>query len=619
MSKKRVCLCSCVCLLALLPTAQADLLTDWEAAISTGTPLHWYKFNETSGTDCKDSGSGKLDGTYDGVQLGQEGFLGPASAAGFDRSASNRVDFAGAANLTGPWTVEYVVMTTKPAAANDSMALHDSDTTSVRLAGWTSVGEAGFTLYGVADYQFTPAAGRTLQDLVAPKDTWIHLAFRRSTTGTQVFFNGELLGTSASTIEFPRLRIGAHGVGPADMLQGALDEAVIYDRALSDSDILAHASLLGLAPLKARNPSPVDGDLAVVMPLLQWSPGLGAQLHTVYLGTTPDLSEANLVASRTPVTMYYMALGLQPGTTYYWRVDEIEKNGTTIHGGDVWTFTAQGLAAYHPDPADGAVDAAPAPVLTWLPGQATLKHHVYFGIGSDAVSQGAADVDQGEVEEATFTPGDLESIATYHWRVDELVVGGTVVTGPVWSFTTFLLVDDFESYNDDEGQGTRIYETWIDGYADGSSGSTVGNTQPPFAEQTIIHGGLQSMPLDYNNVNPPFYSEAVREFSPVQDWTLNAADTLVLYVRGRAANGVAPLYLAIEDASKHVVVIVYPDPAVVTTATWTAWKVPFSELAGVNMAGVKKMYIGLGDRDAPTQGGAGRIYFDDIRVIRAMP
>ena len=38
--------------------------------------------------------------------------------------------------------------------------------------------------------------------------------------------------------------------------------------------------------------------------------------------------------------------------------------------------------------------------------------------------------------------------------------------------------------------------------------------QAPFAEQTIVHGGKQSMPLDYNNVKTPFYSEAEREFAP---------------------------------------------------------------------------------------------------------
>jgi hypothetical protein len=111
-----------------------------------------------------------------------------------------------------------------------------------------------------------------------------------------------------------------------------------------------------------------------------------------------------------------------------------------------------------------------------------------------------------------------------------------VKAGPVWSFTTFLPVDDFESYTDEENRGTRIYETWLDGYVDGSSGSVVGNLDPPFAEQTIVRSGRQAMPFEYNNVGTPFFSEARVEFSPAADWTAGDIDTLVLHVRGQAVD-----------------------------------------------------------------------------------
>jgi len=611
--KKWLSLMSCVCLLALLGVVQADPLADWEKAITAGNPLHWYKFNETSGTDCLDSGSGKLNGKYDGPTPGQVGFFGSASAATFTRSGgTNTAVFAGTANLAGQWTVEYVVMSTKAAAANDSMALHDSDTTSIRLAGWTAVGEVGFTLYGVADYQFTPSAGYTLQNLIAPQNEWIHLTFRNNGSGTQVFVNGELMGTSTSSVDLPRLRIGGRGAGPADWLQGVLDEAVVYNRALSDQDILAHAKIVGIAATKARNPLPADGATAVAMPLFQWKAGLGALLHNVYISTTPNLTEANLVAARQPFAMVYYVQGLTPGATYYWRVDEIDATGV-IQAGNVWSFVAQDLKAYRPTPADGANDAAPAPVLTWLPGQTAIKHHLYLGDSSDAVTQGVAAADKGELTNPTFAPGALESLATYYWRVDETVASGTVRTGSVWKFTTCLSVDDFESYADDEG--SRIYETWIDGWTNGT-GSTVGYQSAPFAEQKIVHSGKQSMPLDYNNVNSPFYSEAEREFAPTEDWTANGADTLVLYVQGRAGNALIPVYVALEDASKHVGVVAYPDAAIMGTAKWTQWKIPLSDFAGVNLAKVKKMYLGVGDRKVPAAGGAGRIFIDDIQVIR---
>ena len=368
----------------------------------------------------------------------------------------------------------------------------------------------------------------------------------------------------------------------------------------------------------ASGPNPANGALAVTAPLFQWAPGDGARFHEVYVGTTPDLSSANLVQPRSPIAMYWYPQPLTPGATYYWRVDEIEADGVTVHAGDVWNFTTQALTAYHPDPADKATDVSPAPTLIWLPGQAVMQHHLYFSDTLEAVQQGNAGADKGELKDPTFALGDLGTLATYYWRVDEIVAGGSPRLGAVWSFTTCLPVEDFESYNDDDGKGTRIYETWIDGYLDGSSGSTVGNTEAPFAEQTIVHGGKQSMPLDYNNVNSPFYSEAVREFAPAQNWAANDVNELVLYVCGLAMNTAAPLYVAVEDASKKVGVVVHPDPAVVTSMKWVQWKIPFRAFtdAGVNMTRVKKMYLGVGDKTTPAKGGTGRIFIDDLRIAR---
>ena len=115
MGKKMIYLSCSVCMLMCAAPAQADL-AEWEAAIGAADPLHWYKFDEASGTDCIDSGSAGLNGTYDGVSLNQQGLFGLGTAAEFDRTGANRVDFAGATDLPGPWTVEYVVKTTKAAA-----------------------------------------------------------------------------------------------------------------------------------------------------------------------------------------------------------------------------------------------------------------------------------------------------------------------------------------------------------------------------------------------------------------------------------------------------------------------------------------------------------------------
>ncbi len=366
----------------------------------------------------------------------------------------------------------------------------------------------------------------------------------------------------------------------------------------------------------ARGPNPADGAPAVLMPLLRWTAGDGALLHDVYVGTSPDLGPADLAASHIPVCLYYHARGIEAGTTYYWRVDEIAADGKTVCPGNVWSFTAQALTAYKPDPADGAGATSPGATLTWLPGAGALKHHVYFGESLEAVQQGAAEVDRGTSTETRFAPGTLESLRTYYWRVDEIGAADAVKTGPVWSFTTYLPIDDFESYTDDLAAKTTIFDTWIDGLTNGLSGSVVGYPTAPFAEQKIVHGGKQSMPLDYNNIKSPFYSEAQREFTPAQDWTVGDASTLVLSVRGRFGNGPASMYLAIKDASSRTATVIHPDAAVVSATRWSEWKIPLSSPAGVNLAKVKQITIGLGNKADPKAGGAGRIYIDDIYVTK---
>jgi hypothetical protein len=282
------------------------------------------------------------------------------------------------------------------------------------------------------------------------------------------------------------------------------------------------------------------------------------------------------------------------------------------------------LRATDPYPANTAVNATSIPVLHWTAGERATGHDVYLGDSAEAVANAdtaTAGIYQGRQQDAEFDPGSLEGNKTYYWRVDEVNEANarSPWTGAVWTFTTadFLVVDDFESYTDI--LGSSIFDTWLDDWdiiITGGGGIIVGYADAPFAEQTIVHSGGQSMPLDYNNVPTPHYSETERTFDPVQDWTVNGVDTLVLYVRGKVGNVAAPLYVALEDSASKSATVTHPDAAIANAATWTEWKIPLSQFAPVNPAKIKKMYIGLGDKAHPTAGGHGQIFVDDIRVIK---
>jgi hypothetical protein len=596
-SKTTMLLCAALVVVLTGSAAGAD--------VTAGLVGHWPLNGDTLDV----SGQGR-DGTLVGdAHLIDDGVFGGALELDGDGDYVEMTGYKGP--LQSPWTLSCWVKTT--------------GTGDMDILSWGTEG-GGLKVefrFNAGLLRIEHGNGNIRGDAPANDGEWHHAVAQLpqgvTIKGVLFFLDGKPLGIFAigngdnpfNITEGADFNIGRSGPRADRYFTGAIDDVRIYDRLLTPEEI----KQIGAQP-KARKPNPANGAVGVNLPLLQWTPGDTATLHTVYLGTSPDLTEADQVAARQPLAAYYHAPGLQPGTTYYWRVDETEADMSTLHTGDVWSFIAQALTAYGPSPADGANSAAPSPTLNWLPGQAALEHHVYFGAARDAVAQGDKTTDKGLLKETTFAPGALDEATTYYWRVDEVVAGGTVRTGPVWSFTTILLVDDFESYNDDLDAKTTIFDTWIDGLTDGLSNSIVGHAQAPFAEQTIVHGGKQSMPLDYNNIKSPFYSEAEQTFATAQDWTVNGVDTLVLYVRGRSANGAAPMHVTLKDASNRSATVSHPDPAVLTRGRWTEWKIPLSDFAGVSLSRVKTIVLGVGDKNTSTPGSAGLIYVDDIHLRR---
>jgi len=275
-------------------------------------------------------------------------------------------------------------------------------------------------------------------------------------------------------------------------------------------------------------------------------------------------------------------------------------------------FLSIPASARAPQPADEAAEVPVGATLTWRAGREAATHEVYLSSDAQAVADGTALVDA--VGQNSYAPSDLLFGNTYYWTVTEVNDAEAIASweGPLWSFTTqeFAAADDFEDYDDEDN---RIYDTWLDGWVN-STGSTVGYLEEPFAERTVVHGGQQAMPLEYNNGDTPFYSEASRTWAGAQDWTVGGANSLQLWFHGAATNTAAALYLAVEDSAGNVAVVTHGDPDAVLVEAWQSWIVPFSALtdAGVNLAAVKTMAIGLGDRANPTAGGAGMIYVDDI-------
>ena len=307
-----------------------------------------------------------------------------------------------------------------------------------------------------------------------------------------------------------------------------------------------------IPPKTAYLPDPADGaELVGLNVQLGWTAGFGAKLHYVIIGE--DFDEVNDTAQGIPNgTTTYNPGPLELAKTYYWRVDEFDGAGT--HKGEVWSFTTEG-AVSGPNPANGDAGVSPTQIFSWDAGAVAASHEVYFGTDADAVKNATTASPEYKgpkaLGEESYDPGVLSLNTAYFWRIDEVngINPDSPWAGNVWNFSTgdFFVIDDFEIYDANDNQ---IWFAWHDGLGAGvpgvdpyvpsnGTGSAVGDeTTPSYTEETIIHGGSQSMPYSYDNNKQGFamYSEAEFTLSAVRDWTAEGVEELSIWFRGNPAS-----------------------------------------------------------------------------------
>ena len=139
---------------------------------------------------------------------------------------------------------------------------------------------------------------------------------------------------------------------------------------------------------KATQPSPATDSIVSSNVDLSWTAALSAVSHNVYLGTHSDLGAGDLRTKQTGTS--YTVQELATNTTYYWRVDEVNAEGTTT--GIVWRFNvAPNLASGYVFTAKSGVklnSIAPGKA-GWVDGKTNLANDTSYKIYTNMDNQGA--------------------------------------------------------------------------------------------------------------------------------------------------------------------------------------------------------------------------------------
>ena len=524
MSKKLIYLVSFVLVLSVAGNASADLMAYW-------------KINEGSGDFVEDFSLYGNHGTVDKAVWVTEAMSGGA-ALEFNGQDS-QVTVADSASLhpqTGQITIgAWIKVYSNPKGWSNGGSIVFKGSAYqwiVNIDGYLWLGIWGGRLTSTGTYDFEEHLNE-----------WHHVTstFDNATQQGQIYVDGELNteGTINAAIDSSTndLYLGYKADG-GGRFHGIIDEVRISDVIRTQDEI--KASMLGGAGYPpAQNPDPPDGFIhESTWASLSWKAGDFAVSHDVYLGDNfddvNDGAESTFKGNQATTKLivgfpgFAYPEGLVPGTTYYWRIDEVnDANDQSPWSGDVWSFLVPSREAYGPDPADAAKFVVQDVTLSWKPGFDAKLHTIYFGDNFDDVNNAADGLPQTGT---TYTPGTLELEKTYYWRVDEFD-GAVTHKGNVWTYTTLpvLAVADDPNlvalWTFDEGTGT----TALDWSGHGNHGILFGPewTTPGFLGNSALNfTGSSYMAIQNLNYAGTDYTEVtvslwIRTKSPGQQYIVS--------------------------------------------------------------------------------------------------
>jgi hypothetical protein len=316
--------------------------------------IGYWKFDESYGATATDSAGGDNDGTLSGdVRWQPEAGRSQGTLLFSSQDTRARVEIPTVGmsasegtmmawgNLAEPYPTNRVDAsyffghTTQPSYANRIQLYMDGNNTILDLG----LGDSHTMRTNIVELQ---------------TEIWFHVALTWDSGRYFVYLDGEEIAAGSYTgltALHNFMDIGNDGNPNSqgtEAFAGLLDEVRLYDHALTADEV--RTAMNSAASPQAWGSSPADGALhPETWVTLSWMAGDSAVSHDVYFGDNFDdvnNSTGGTFVGNWSSNELLVGLpgcpypdGLVPGTTYYWRIDEVEADGVTIYKGSVWRFS----------------------------------------------------------------------------------------------------------------------------------------------------------------------------------------------------------------------------------------------------------------------------------------
>jgi regulation of enolase protein 1 (concanavalin A-like superfamily) len=249
-------------------------------------------------------------------------------------------------------------------------------------------------------------------------------------------------------------------------------------------------------------------------------------------------------------------------------------------GNDIWNNSDQFHYVYMPLAGNGSMTVKVESVENtndWAKGGIMIRQ----GLSGDAVNVCVVAAPSGRVSFQTRTVANTASASTE--------TGAASITLPVW----LRLTRDGDTFTGEYSTDGTTWQQML-----GASTAMV-----PMSGDVYI-GLVSTSHVDAATLCTSVFSNVTVE------GTASSLFTTSIDV-GIQVNDPAPFYVALQSGTSPVAVQ-HPDgAAAVLVGEWTEWPIPLSDFVGVDLAQVRKMIIGTGDK---TPGGTGKLFIDDVRL-----